>query len=119
MPALRGGIEHAVAVERVVLYGEEAGLVRPVLEELALGEQFIEPELLVVAEPAPEDEVGATGYDVDGVYLECAHAADGAEHVAFSSLLSGAAEKTLSGEHHGARLSLSQLHRAEFINGWA
>jgi hypothetical protein len=27
--------------------------------------------------------------------------------------------KSLSGEHRGARLSLSQLHRPEFINGRA
>ena len=116
MPALRGGVEHAVAVERVVLYGEEACLVRPVLEEVAIGEQLIEPALLVVAEPAPEYEVGAAGYDVDSVNLECAHAADSAKHVAFGSLLLGTAKKSLSGEHDGAGLSLSQLHRAEFIN---
>jgi hypothetical protein len=108
-----------VAVERVVFYGEQAGLVRPVLEELALGEHLIETALRVVAEPAPEYEVGATGYDVDSVYLEGTHAADGAEHVWFGSLLFGAAMKSLSSEHGGAGLSLSQLHRREFINGRA
>src|SRR5205085_10094922 len=67
VPALRLCVEHSVAVERVVLDGEEACLVRPVLEELALGEQLVEPARLVVAEAAPEYEVRATGYDVDGV----------------------------------------------------
>jgi hypothetical protein len=76
------------------------------------------PQLIDFLEkPAPEDEVGATGYDVDSVYLEGTHAADCAEQVAFGSLLFGAAMKSLSGEHRGARLSLSQFHRPEFING--
>src|SRR5690606_31295055 len=67
-------IEHAVAEEGVVLDREEARLVGPVLEELPLGEELVEPARLVGTEPAEEHEVRAPGDDVDRIDLEHGHA---------------------------------------------
>ncbi len=52
-PAHRAGIDHAVAVQTVIFDRQETGFMRPVLEQLALLQQLIQPLLRIAAEPAP------------------------------------------------------------------
>ena len=49
LPAHGGGIQHAMAQQPVILPGHEAGLVGPVFEEVALGQQPLQPDGIVVA----------------------------------------------------------------------
>jgi hypothetical protein len=79
------GVEHAVAVQAVILDRDEAGFVGPVFEQLAFGQQLVQPGG-VVAEPAPQHQVGTARDHADGVDLQHAHAADRIEHIGLGGL---------------------------------
>jgi len=76
-PAHRARIDHPVPVQAIILDRQETGFVRPVLEQQALLQQFIQPMLRIAAKPAPQHQVGAARHHMDGVYLQYAHLPDG------------------------------------------
>jgi hypothetical protein len=80
---LLAAFQHETPVQAVVFDRDEAGRVRPVLEERPLGQKLVQPGRLVGAEPAPENQVRAARDDGYGVDLEHAHPADGLQHVVF------------------------------------
>src|SRR5690606_48215 len=68
--------------ESVVLDGQEARLVRPVLEQRSVGKQLVQPLPLVRrTEPTEQHEIWTARNDADRVDLEHAHATDRIEHV--------------------------------------
>ena len=68
-------------VQPVVLDRRQARLVGPGLEDRPPGKQLVEPLGLVVPQPGVQDEMVASGDDVDGVELQQRHPADGGQHV--------------------------------------
>jgi hypothetical protein len=61
-------LEHESPVQTIVLDRDEAGRVRPVLEEHPLGQKLVQPARLVRSKPAPEHEIGAARDDGYGVF---------------------------------------------------
>ncbi|MNQ69266.1 hypothetical protein D3C85_838510 [compost metagenome] len=86
LPAHGGGIQHAMAQQPVILARDEAGLVGPVFEEIALGQQLLQPARIVVAEPAEQHQIGAAGHHRDGVYLQQRHAPYAGQQIGGRSL---------------------------------
>jgi hypothetical protein len=81
LPAHGGGIQHAMAQQAVILAGHETGLVSPVFEEIAIGQQLLQPARLVLAEPAEQHQIGAARHHRDGVYLQQRHAANSRQQI--------------------------------------
>ncbi len=81
LPAHGGGIQHAVAQQAVILPRHEAGLVGPVFEDIAIGQQLLQPAWFVLPQPAEQHQVRAAGHHRDGVYLQQRHAADGGQQI--------------------------------------
>ena len=106
-------VQHAVAVERIVLHGKKAGLVRPVLEQRSRGQQLVQPARLVVAQPRPQHQVRAARHHADGVDLQRAHAADGGQHVRLLRAPARPPVQPLRGQHEragGGRIEVEVGH---------
>jgi hypothetical protein len=77
-------VQHPAPIDREVLNGEKTGRVRPVFEQRAFRQQFVQPAGFVVAHPAPQHQIGTAGDHADGVYLQQAHAPDRRQAVGFA-----------------------------------
>ncbi len=86
LPAHGGRVEHPVAQQPVILAGHEAGLVGPIFEDLAVGQQLLQPARFILTKAAKEHQIGAARYHRDGVYLQQRHAADGRQQIGRGSL---------------------------------
>ncbi|MNP31451.1 hypothetical protein D3C76_1245710 [compost metagenome] len=98
LPAHGGGIQHAMTQQQVILAGNEAGLVGPVLEDVTPCQQLIQPGGIVVTEPAEQHQVGAARHHRDGVYLQQRHAADAGQQVGRARLALGGGQQALGRE---------------------
>ena len=74
-------IQHAAAVERVILDRQEARRVRPVFEQSPFRQQLVQPFAPVIAQPAPQHQVRAARHDMDRIDLQDAHAAHRFENI--------------------------------------
>jgi hypothetical protein len=63
-------VEHEAAIKGVILDGQEAHGVRPILEERPLGQQLVQPGGGVIAQAAPQHQIWTARHHVDGVDLE-------------------------------------------------
>ncbi len=97
-------MQHLTTIVRVILNRQKAGSVRPVLENPALGKQFIEPVRRVVSQSAPKHKVGAAGNDMNGVNLQHVHAADAAKYIIFRCDFGWRFKQTHRRELQAARL---------------
>ena len=101
-PAHAARVEHAMTQQAIVFDRHEAGFMRPVLEQFAFGEMFVEPLLRIRAEPAEQHEIRTARDDVNRVDLQLRHAADRVEHVGLDGLAARRRQQTLRGQMQGA-----------------
>jgi hypothetical protein len=101
-PAHPARVQHAVAQQAVVLDRHEAGLVRPVFEQIALGQMLVQPLRRVGAEAAEQNEIRAARHHVDRIDLQLRHAANRVEHVGLGGFAARRGQETLSGQMEGA-----------------
>ncbi len=81
LPAHGGGVKHPVAQQPVILAGHKAGLVGPIFEDLAVGQQLLQPTRFVLAKAAKEHQIGAARHHRDGIDLQQRHAANGGQQI--------------------------------------
>ena len=110
LPAHLFGVEHTVAVERIIFNGKKAGLVRPILEDFPFGQKLIQQARLVIAQATPQNQVRAARDNVYGINLQCAHAPYGFEHIQLVRSATRARVQTRRRYHHSLCLSVSQFH---------
>src|SRR5688572_30791758 len=65
-----------MAIEREVLDRQKARLVRPVLEQMSICQKLIEQTWIIIAEPAPEHQIGRARHDTYRIDLQRSHPPD-------------------------------------------
>ncbi len=95
LPPHGGRVEHPVAQQPVILAGYKAGLVGPIFEDLAVGQQLLQPTRFVLAKAAKEHQIGAARHHRDGIDLQQRHAANGGQQVSRSRLAATRGEQPL------------------------
>ena len=84
-----------MAQQPVILAGHKAGLVGPIFEDLAVGQQLLQPTRFVLAKAAKEHQIGAARHHRDGIDLQQRHAADGSQQIGRGRLAATGGEQPL------------------------
>jgi hypothetical protein len=102
-PAHSAWIEHPVTQQPVVPNRQETRLMRPVFEQRAFCEMFVEPLLRIRPKTAEQHQIRTARDDMDRIDLQLRHAPNRIEHVGFGSLAARRRKQALRGQMKGAR----------------
>ena len=67
----------------------------PIFEDLAVGQQLLQPTRFVLAKAAKEHQIGAARHHRDGIDLQQRHAANGGQQIGRSRLAATGGEQPL------------------------